>query len=299
MERLTILAPALLGVAFMLLMLGVYSVLCALGRTPDIDGVDRRRFTELFGPYLVRYILWLIRPVERLLTVGRVSPNSLTALSLLSCVGAGWAVAAGHLASATWLYVLAGILDILDGRLARATGRQTKAGALFDSVADRWGELAVFTGCAWYLHQTLWLLTVMCALGGSVMVSYTRARGEGLGINLDGGTMQRAERIVLVALGMLIAAWLAASPSTAAYAQPALGAALLTVGIGSAVTALGRWLVGYRKLVALDAARAEREAAPVPANVRRIERPSRPSPRVEAPPPQPSSNMRITGEHTA
>ena len=81
------------------------------------------------------------------------------------------------------------------------------AGALFDSVSDRWGELFVFAGYVWFLHDSPWLLAVMAAIGGSMMVSYTRARAEGLGVELAGGVMQRAERIVLVAGGTLIAAW--------------------------------------------------------------------------------------------
>lgn len=265
---------------------GVYCVLCAIGRTPEIEGLDRRRFTELFGPFLTRYILWLIRPVERTLLAANVSPNTLTCLSLAGCAIAGCGIATGHLATATWAYALAGILDILDGRLARATGKQSIAGALFDSVADRWGEIFVFTGCAWYLHDSLWLLTVMGALGGSMMVSYTRARGEGLGLRLDGGTMQRAERIVLVSLGTLVAAWLEAAPSSDAWGEPALGIALSTVGVASVVTAVGRWIRGYRELAArADVASARPSIVPL--------RPARVGD------PQAKPAMRITGEHTA
>jgi phosphatidylglycerophosphate synthase len=264
----------------MALMFGVYCVLCATGRTPVIEGLDRRRFTELFGPFLTRYILWLIRPIERALLATNVSPNTLTCMSLAGCAIAGAAIATGHLASATWAYALAGILDILDGRLARATNRSSIAGALFDSVADRWGEIFVFTGCAWYLRDSLWLLTVMGALGGSMMVSYTRARGEGLGLKLDGGTMQRAERIVLVSLGTLIAAWLEASPATDAWGEPALGIALCAVGTASATTAVGRWIRGYRELVA-------REQMPTPIVALR----ATPKPKAQSPKP----NAQLTG----
>ncbi len=287
-ERLVILAPALLGIAFMFLMFGIYSVLCLLGKTPDIPGVDRRKFTEILGPHVVRYMLWLIRPLERLFVASGLSPNLVTFVSLLFCAASGWTIAEGHLASGAWLYAGAGITDILDGRLARATGRQSKAGALFDSVADRWGELAVFTGCAWYLRDSGWLLAVMLAIAGSMMVSYTRARGEGLGLSLDGGMMQRAERIILVAWGCMAAAWFAASPSQHDYVFPVLGVALILCGGLSALTAIGRWIQGYRILAERE--RAERrivvEAAPAAA-----QRASR-----EAPAANP---MRITGEHTA
>jgi phosphatidylinositol phosphate synthase len=276
-------------------MFGVYCTLCARGRTPAIEGLDRRRYTDLFGPFLTRFMLWTLRPVERWLVTTGVSPNALSFMSLALCGAAGATIATAHLATAAWLYAAAGILDILDGRLARATGRATVAGALFDSVADRWGEIFVFTGCAWHLHQDPWLFSVMAALGGSMMVSYTRARGEGLGLKLDGGNMQRAERIVMVALGTLIAAWLEASPTSRAWGEPALGLALCTVGGASVITAVGRWIDGYRALLA-----REREAARTPVVA------LRPAPRVEpaaapvaAASSAPSAKIRIPGEHTA
>jgi phosphatidylglycerophosphate synthase len=277
-ERLYILAPALIGFAFLVGMLAVYSILCALGKTPEITGVDRRKFSEILGPHLVRYMLWLIRPVERGLVVAGVSPNLITFVSLALCGFGGYAIAIGHLASGAWLYGFAGITDILDGRLARATGRQSKAGALFDSVADRWGELALLSGAVWYLRDDGWMLSALLAIAGSMMVSYTRARGEGLGLSLDGGMMQRAERIIVVGLGTLLASWFAADPDQMYLAAPTLGTALIICGGLSALTAMGRWIEGYRKL-------AELEVAPSKVKVEK-----------EAPAPNP---MRRTGEHPA
>jgi phosphatidylglycerophosphate synthase len=239
-------------------MFGLYCVLCATGRTPEVEGL---KHNEFFGPFLTRYICWLISPVERAL-VGRVSPNTITWASLLLCGAAGACVATGRLATGAWIYLLAGILDIMDGRLARAMNRQTKAGALFDSVADRWGELALLTGYAWYLRETVWLLAVMLAVAGSMMVSYTRARGEGLGLQLSGGVMQRAERIALVVVGTLLAAWLGAAPHTAHYAPVSVGWALLACGIASSLTALGRWIEGYRTLADREAGKPTKSKEP-------------------------------------
>lgn len=271
MDRLYILAPALLGITFVLVMFGVYCVLCAVGRTPDVPGVDRRRFTEILGPFVVRYMLWLIGPIERAFVATGVSPNFVTFVSMALCAASGWAIAVGHLAVGAWLYALAGVTDILDGRLARALGRQTRAGAFLDSVSDRWGELAVFSGCAWYLRDGGWLMTVMLGIAGSMMVSYTRARGEGLGLALDGGMMQRAERIIVVALGAMVAAWFATAPSQHVYAAPALGIALILCGGLSAATAIGRWIEGYRTLRAQEAPPSlppEKAASPAPIRVR-------------------------------
>jgi phosphatidylglycerophosphate synthase len=245
-ERLTLFAPVIGLAALFIAAFAVYSVLCWLGRPPDVGPF---KANQVFGPFIGRYMLWVLGPVVGALRALNVSPNAITAWSVAACAGAGIAVSQGHLALGAWLYVLGGIFDILDGRLARATGRQTPAGALFDSVADRWAELFVFTGFAWYLRESTWLLAVMGAIAGSMMVSYTRARGEGLGVELKVGAMQRAERIVLVVAGTLVAAWLVRS-GDAEHAPMAVGIALAICGALSTWTALGRWLEGYRKLAA-------------------------------------------------
>ena len=262
MDRIYLLAPALLLLATMSIALIVYCGLCAAGRAPEVKGA---KHNKLLGPFLARYIVWLIGPLERLL-VGRVSPNTITALSLAMCAWAGIEAGLGALGGAAWSFGLAGILDVLDGRLARLTNQQTKSGALFDSVSDRWGELFVFSGYAWYLHDTLWMLAVMGAIGSSMMVSYTRARAEGLGIELSGGMMQRAERILLVSLGSLIAAWCAVDADTAWLTGPILGGTMVVCAVASTATAINRWIVAFRELARRDAAAAP-VAVPVPAPV--------------------------------
>lgn len=243
MDRLYLLAPALFLFAAMCTALLVYCGLYAIGRPPQMKAV---KHNDLFGPFLSGYLVWIISPVERRL-VGRVSPNTITAVSFAFCAVTGIAAATGHLGWAVWLYVTGGILDVLDGRLARLTGKQTAAGALFDSVSDRWGELLVFLGYAWYLHETPWLLAVIGAFGASMMVSYTRARAEGLGIALSGGIMQRAERVVLVASGTLIAAWCGHGA-----AAPIIGSTMLLCALASGATAINRWIVAFRILAERD-----------------------------------------------
>lgn len=241
-----VLAPALVPVAYFLVALVIYSGLCLIGQRPDTG--ERRKHSRFFY-FFIDYFLWMLRPVERLLLKNpRLTPNHLTFTSLAACLSAGIAIATNHMATAGWLYIFAGALDVLDGRLARATGHESKAGAFLDSVTDRWCELFVFTGFAWFLHDSPWLFAVMLAVTGSLMVSYTRARGEALGISLDGGNMQRAERIALVAIGTLITAWFNAARDTQEYGIHVIGVALLIVGIGSTATAVSRWVQGYRML---------------------------------------------------
>ncbi|HVK76896.1 MAG TPA: CDP-alcohol phosphatidyltransferase family protein [Kofleriaceae bacterium] len=279
MERLYILAPAVVATGYFVLMFAVYCVMVWAGRAPQVGTI---KTNEVLGAFWTRYIVWLLSPLERALIRSHVSPNIITGLSLAACAGAGIAMALGHLATACWLYIAGGLLDLLDGRIARAQGRQTPAGALFDSVADRWAEIALFTGYAWYLRDTGWLLAVMAALGGSLMVSYTRARGEGLGVELKVGAMQRAERILLVALGTGVAAWMGAAENTREWVAPSAGIALAICGLLSSWTALGRWLEGYRALLAKQPA-PERRREPEPVRVDRAA----------------EAAMRITGEHTA
>jgi phosphatidylglycerophosphate synthase len=239
----------------------VYCARCAAGRPPVVHDV---KHNQLFGPFLARFLIWLIGPIERLL-VGRVSPNAITLASLLLCGITGAAVALGHLPGAIWLYVFAGVLDVLDGRIARQSNQQTPCGALLDSVSDRWGELFVFAGYLWFLQNSPWLVAVMAAIGGSMMVSYTRARAESLGVALSGGVMQRAERITLVACGSVVAAWCGAGgdAESAALVDPILGITMLICGVASTATALSRWITAYRELARRHGLRGSPDA-PVP-----------------------------------
>ncbi len=274
MERFYLIAPALLLFAAMVAALIVYCGLYAIGRPPRLKAV---KHNQLLGPFIAGYLVWLLSPLERVL-IGRVSPNFITAVSLAFCAATGFAAAFGHLAWAVWLYVAGGVLDILDGRIARFAGKQTKSGALFDSVSDRWGELFVFLGYAWYLHETPWLLAAFGAFGASMMVSYTRARAEGLAISLSGGLMQRAERIVLVTGGTLIAAWYG-EPSAASI----LGSTMLICTLASSATAVNRWVVGFRELKEIEAREVappvvveEPAVMPVPATLKSLSNPELP-----------------------
>ncbi len=269
MERFYLLAPALSLLTTFVGGLVVFALLWMSGK--DMRGRNVKS-NELFGPFFGHFLVWLISPLERLL-LGRVSANAVTAMSLVLCAGSGIAAGLGHLAVACWLYAFAGILDVLDGRLARLSGAQTPAGALYDSVSDRWGEMFVFTGYAWLLRETPWMLAAIAAMGASQMVSYTRARAEGLGLDLRGGVMQRAERVVLVAGGSLVAAWFAAGAPSAHLALPTLGAFLSVCAVGSASTALTRWATAYREL-RRRADMSVAVAAPAPVE---------PSPRATAP----------------
>ncbi|MDB4966314.1 MAG: pgsA1 [Myxococcales bacterium] len=162
--------------------------------------VASRPASKLLGRYLRHYMMWVLGPWERVLVRWRITPNALTLSSFVVACASGICFSFGHFGAGGWFYLLTGILDILDGRIARATGKVTKGGAFYDSVMDRYAELVVFAGLAVFYRGSWGLYVVLLALIGSIMVSYTRARGEALGVEVNIGTMQRPERLFYLGL---------------------------------------------------------------------------------------------------
>jgi|SRR5882724_1489905 len=160
---------------------------------------------------LQRGIYTVINPfVKSLIKIG-FTPNAVTTIGLLLNIGVAVVFIAGaeegnrgdllYIGWAGALILLAGLFDMLDGQVARLGNMSSTFGALYDSVLDRYSELVMFLGICYYLvsnHYFLSSLFAFIALTGSMMVSYTRARSEGLGIENKGGLMQRPERVVLV-----------------------------------------------------------------------------------------------------
>lgn len=165
-------------------------------------------FTFLSDKNRERY-LRIIQPVGNLLARLSVHPNILSLAGLILSMVAGVLYSTGAFFWAGWIVVLAGTCDVLDGQIARQTGKRSQFGAFFDSTLDRFGEVFIFLGLAWYFsarHQSPWVvLLIILAIAGSFMVSYTRARAEGLGIDCKVGLMQRPERVTLLIIGSLVA----------------------------------------------------------------------------------------------
>jgi len=135
-----------------------------------------------------------------------ISPNMLTVIGCLLQIGAGAIVAAGHLWAGGLVLGLTAVFDAFDGALARQRGGGTKFGAFLDSCLDRVAEAGVLLGLAWYFMQQpgqVEEILIYVALVGSLMVSYTRARAEGLGITCKEGLFTRVERTIVTILGML------------------------------------------------------------------------------------------------
>jgi len=187
--------PLFVLAAYFVIALGLFSLKARWVGIPVDAEVASRPASKLLGRFLRHYIMWVLGPWERTLVRWRVSPNALTFASfVVACMSAVF-FAIGNFGAGGWLYLLTGILDIMDGRVARATGRVSKGGAFFDSVMDRYAELVVFSGLAVFYRDTWAIYVVFLASLGSIMVSYTRARGEALGVDVNIGTMQRPERL--------------------------------------------------------------------------------------------------------
>ena len=152
----------------------------------------------------------LVEPAVEALVRWRVPPNALSAAGFLVTCSSGFFFHQHQVRTAGLLILLGGIFDLLDGTVARRTDRSSSFGAFFDSTLDRFSEIGVYLGLlSLYTDYRLELgdvgmiYAVMLAMAGSIMISYTRARAEGLDIPCDVGLMQRAERVILIGTAAL------------------------------------------------------------------------------------------------
>ena len=142
----------------------------------------------------------------------KFTPNGITILGFLITVVSAYLVGAGWLMAGGIVFLFAGALDLMDGALARLTGKVSPFGALLDSVFDRLSEAALFVGIAVYAlrkdisedRQVFFITVLLLALIFSQVVSYLRARGEGLGVFTKAGLMTRPERVVLLGAGLIV-----------------------------------------------------------------------------------------------
>lgn len=191
--------------------------------------------------WIRKWYLQLMQPLTRMFIKYHLNPNWFTTLGLIISAGAAYYFGIGQHRIGGVIYLLAGTFDIIDGLVARASGRVTKFGAIYDSTLDRYSEMLVIFGLVFYYFRIdpffLWDIdlallggvTAAVALGGSIMVSYVRARAEALGLECKVGIMQRPERVVYLGFGAI-------------FHQYALLAALVLIALLSNFTAIQRLL---------------------------------------------------------
>ncbi len=193
---------SLLAVVGFALITMVFYRMTAAGRAMD----DRtgRGGTFVLGFWVRNWFYWLIRPVTRASVAAGLSPLFYNMFAIVCGLGSMLAYATGHHPVAGALIFVSGLADVMDGEVARATHVADARGAFLDSTLDRFTEFFAFAGLAYFFGGGWTSLTVVAALGGSLLVSYTRARGESLGVLCKVGMMQRAERMILLGLGSIL-----------------------------------------------------------------------------------------------
>lgn len=150
----------------------------------------------------------LLDPIGRALLRVGVTPNTVTVLGTLGVlVGAFGFAARGHFISAVVIILICGLTDVMDGHMARVRGTASRYGALLDSTMDRLADGAIFGALIWWFAVTgdrpAMLAALICLVTGQV-VSYVKARAEGLGFNCQIGLVERAERLITVGVGALL-----------------------------------------------------------------------------------------------
>ena len=217
--------------------MAVYAV---AGGRRDADA-DKKgsQFLMGVGDFLVHWLMWALRPIERAALAGGLTPDFFNFAGLAFGLLSGMLIGLGRLELGGWAIALGGLCDILDGRIARARGLVSAYGQFIDSTLDRFVEVFAFLGFVFYLRSFAWgPLLAAAAITGSLLVSYTRARGESVGVLCKEGLMQRAERLVLTFLVCLLDA-----PITAGLGRPP-GTAVLwilaLIAVGTFATAIHR-----------------------------------------------------------
>src|SRR5260370_10625680 len=148
----------------------------------------------------------IIDRIVAALALSRIHPNVLTFIGLVINIGAAVLLAAGRFRAAGLVIIGAGLFDMVDGRVARETNRVTRFGGFFDSVLDRYSDLALLMGLLVYygiINRPFYVVLTAIVMTGSVMVSYTRARPANTIPSCKLGFMERPERVVLFIIGAL------------------------------------------------------------------------------------------------
>jgi len=191
---------------------------------------------KLLPDWLKNGYLRTIDPIADWMVRRRVNPNLLTTIGTLFSVAGGAIYATGHIRMAGWLLGLTALFDVLDGNVARRTGRTSVFGAFYDSTLDRIADGAVMGGLAVFYatspQHASGAMVAVCIFGilGTYLTSYTRARAESLGLDAKVGIMQRAERMLLLGIASILDPWLSGVVSREPGTITAYAVAIIAIG---------------------------------------------------------------------
>ena len=219
---------------------------------PDLSGV---RGSRLLGSSARGWYFSLLDPFEALFARWGVTPAALTMGQLVGSLLCAAAYAAGLIYTAGFLVLASGTLDILDGRLARRINGASQSGAFLDSVVDRYCEFAVIAGLMVFFGSGWPVWALLFTFLGGMMVSYTRARAEGLGQECQVGMLQRPERFVILGFGSIFSS---AAAHMFGGGHVLLEVVILFLAIFANLTALQRFRYVRRELTARETGAARR-----------------------------------------
>jgi phosphatidylglycerophosphate synthase len=241
-ERWLPLVPAAVVTLYFLVGMVIFVVRSALWGVRHDRELEARGRSILIGSFLKDYFSWVVRPLWRVVLASGISPNGITLVAMLLGVGAGFSVATGRFALGGWLFLLSGILDTFDGKLARARNQVTTAGGAFDSLLDRYADGAMLIGLAFYFRGSWALIPALAAIFGTSMVPYVRAKAESYGLVMKDGLMQRPERVLTLGMAVVLSPWVEAlMPSAGGPSSQRLAAiSLVLLAVTSNTTAIGR-----------------------------------------------------------
>jgi phosphatidylglycerophosphate synthase len=219
---------------------GLLSMMVYRTSTAGHVGDDRtgRGGSFVLGFWVRNWFYWLIRPVTRVSVRFGLTPLFYNCVAVACGLGSGYAFATGHFPVAGWLVLMSGLADVFDGEVARALKVADARGAFLDSTLDRFAEFSAFVGLAYYFAAGWTAVAIVMALGGSLLVSYTRARGESVGVVCKVGVMQRAERMLLLGLASILDPWL--SDKISRDLGTIVSIAIAVIALGTVWTAVHR-----------------------------------------------------------
>ena len=184
-----------------------FMVLAWWPRRPTYERVEKQGLQAPLGKRLFEASVWTCTPVARGLVALGLGPDAVSWASVVAATAAGVAFAFGHWGVGALCFYLSGIMDVLDGMVARIAGRVSAAGGVLDSSLDRYSDFAVLAGIAVHYRARPWiLLAVLLSLQGSFMVSYSSAKAEALQVTPPRGRMKRTERGPLLVVGAALSA---------------------------------------------------------------------------------------------
>jgi phosphatidylglycerophosphate synthase len=196
--------PAVMALMYFVVGFVAFGARSLVWGVPHDHEIESRGQSIFINFYFRNYFIWVVTPLWRLLLASGLRANAVTGVAAGLGGSAGVAVACGRFALGGWLFLLSGILDALDGRLARARGEALPSGTIVDSVLDRYADSLLLMGLAWYFRASWVLLPTLAAILGTSLIPYVRAKAEALGVPSHAGLMQRAERILYLGAALAL-----------------------------------------------------------------------------------------------